>query len=79
MKDYAFYLFKKTEYSLEYLDSLDENELKNFFYEQTWDEEKGEFINEDKCTTEAFDQFAGACNAGMINPSEWWIYLTEVD
>lgn len=78
MKDYYFYLFKKTKYSLEYLDSLDEDELKEYWCEQTWDDEKG-VINEDKCTCAPFDQFAGMCNAGMLNPSEWWIYLTEVD
>lgn len=78
MKDYYFDLFKKSEYSLEYLDSLSEDELKDYFCEQTWDDEEG-VINADKCKTVPFDQFAGMCNAGMINPSEWWIYLTQID
>ena len=78
MKDWYFDLFKKTAYSLEYLDSLTEDELKDYFNEQTWDDEKG-CINLDKCKTVPFDQFAGMCNAGMINPSEWWIYLTEIE
>ena len=78
MKDYYFDLFKKSEYSREYLDSLTEDELKDYFCEQTWDDEEG-CINLDKCKTVPFDQFAGMCNAGMLNPSEWWIYLTEID
>lgn len=78
MKDWYFDLFKKTKYSLEYLNSLSEDELKDYFCEQTWDDEEG-VINADICKTVPFDEFAPMCNAGMLNPSEWWIFLSEIE
>lgn len=78
MKDYFFFLFKKSDYSLDYLDSLSEDELKDCFYNQTWDDEQGDFKNTDICFLVPFDEFCGRCNDGSLVPTDFWLFLVGV-